>query len=378
MRALVFTDESLRRHAGRFVWLSIDGEKAKNAALRRRLRLTAFPTFFVIDPADERVVFRWVGGFGADQFPHLLDAGETAVRGGRSPFDRRMVRADSLFAAGQDSAAAAAYEQLLADAPAGFVHRGRALESMVFALEQSGQFEAAAQRAVDEVRDLGRTPSAASVAATGLDAALQLPPDHERRGALVPLLESATADLLADTTLGITPDDRSGLYITLIGARADAGDSLSERRLTEAWAAFLERSAERARTPSERTVYDSHRLSAYLELHQPERALPMLEQSERDFPDDYNPPARLSVALRELGRWDEALAASDRALARAYGPRLLVVYRARVAILTGRGDRAGARDVLEKAIATLEALPEGQRPMSGIRAFRKQLEELAR
>ena len=45
----------------------------------------------------------------------------------------------------------------------------------------------------------------------------------------------------------------------------------------------------------------------YLELGQPERALPMLQASERDLPDDYNPPARLAVAYKAMKRWDEAI-----------------------------------------------------------------------
>ena len=49
----------------------------------------------------------------------------------------------------------------------------------------------------------------------------------------------------------------------------------------------------------------------------------MLQASERDLPDDYNPPARLATAYKAMRRWDEALAASDRALAKAYGPRKL-------------------------------------------------------
>ena len=45
----------------------------------------------------------------------------------------------------------------------------------------------------------------------------------------------------------------------------------------------------------------------------------LFEQSQRDFPDDYNPPARLALAYRALKRWDEALAASDVAMSKAYG-----------------------------------------------------------
>ena len=45
MRAYVFTDKSLARHAGRFVWLEIDRENAKNSEFRRRFPLAGLPTF---------------------------------------------------------------------------------------------------------------------------------------------------------------------------------------------------------------------------------------------------------------------------------------------------------------------------------------------
>lgn len=360
MQAFVFTDESLARHAGRFVWLSMDGEKAKNAALRGRLALVGYPSFYVVDPASERVALRWVGSFTAAQLPRLLDAGETAVRGGRSDLDRRLIRADSLYALGRDSAAADAYAAVLAATPPRHPQVPRVTESLVFALSQAGRHAEAVQRAVGALPGLGRTPSAASVAAGGLAAALALPPDHPDRVAQVPTLETATAAFTADTTLGIADDDRSGLYIGLLEARSAAGDSLGARRVAGEWAAFLDRAAARAATPAQRVVFDSHRLSAAIEIGAPERAIPLLEQSQRDFPDDYNPPARLAVAYKELKRWDEALAASDRALARVYGPRQLGVWRTRVDILIGRGDREGAREALRRAIAAGKALPAGQ------------------
>jgi len=43
----------------------------------------------------------------------------------------------------------------------------------------------------------------------------------------------------------------------------------------------------------------------------------MLEQSQREMPDDYNPSARLAIAYRAMKKWPEALAASDRALSMA-------------------------------------------------------------
>ena len=73
MRAYVFTDSALAKHAGQFVWLAIDGEKAVNAEFRRRHRIPAYPTYYVIDPASGQAVLRWVGGASVTQLDRLFD-----------------------------------------------------------------------------------------------------------------------------------------------------------------------------------------------------------------------------------------------------------------------------------------------------------------
>ena len=102
----------------------------------------------------------------------------------------------------------------------------------------------------------------------------------------------------------------------------------------------------------------------------------MLEASERDLPDDYNPPARLAAAYRAMKKWDEALVASDRALAKVYGPRKLGIYSARADILSGKGDRDGARRTLEEALFYADSLPAEQRSEGTLAALRKKLEAL--
>src|SRR5207244_11424020 len=116
--------------------------------------------------------------------------------------------------------------------------------------------------------------------------------------------------------------------------------------------------------------------SAYIELGEPERAIPMLEQSQKDFPDDYNPPARLAIAYKEMKRWDEALAASDRALSMVYGPRRLQILRTRADIFEGRGDKDAAKKTIADAVAFAEALPPGQRSENTIASLRKKLDAL--
>ena len=220
---------------------------------------------------------------------------------------------------------------------------------------------------------LARTPSAPNVAASGLDCALSLPADHPRRAELVAALDKITRAVAEDLTLSIAADDRSGVYITLLDARKDAHDSTGARATAEAWSAFLDGEAAKAKTPDARMVFDPHRLSAYIELGQPERAIPMLETSERDAPGDYNPPARLALAYKAMKHWKEALAASDRALKRAYGPRTLTFYSARTDIYLGMADSLSARRTLREAVTFAEALPPGQRSDGTIAAFKKRL-----
>jgi tetratricopeptide (TPR) repeat protein len=378
MRAFVFTDKSLTRHAGRFVWLEIDTEKKQNAALKKRLGVPALPTYFVMNPVSEQVTLRWVGGFTVAQLERLLDDAVAEVRGGagRSGADTVLARADRLYGDGRDSLAVLAYREALALTPPGWPQYSRVVEAMLFALDRTGDYAAEAELAREAWPRVRGTASGANVAGSGLGAALSLPDSAAERAALVDAFEDAVREVLADTALGIADDDRSGLYLGLLGARQDAKDEEGAKQVATEWSAFLEGAAARAKSPEQRTVFDSHRLSAYRELGQIERAIPMLEAAERDLPGDYNPPARLATAYLWMKRWDEALAPSDRALAKVYGPRKLGIYSTRADIFSGKGDREAARRTLEEAIAYADALPPGQRSETAIAGLRRKLEAL--
>jgi thioredoxin-like negative regulator of GroEL len=378
MRAFVFTDPTLAPHADRVVWLAIDTEKKANAALAKRLDIVALPTFVVLDPAMEQPVARWVGGMNVTQVTQLLDVGERELEASLDPLARRLVAADGLHGAGDNVAAASAYAALLEEAPPGWGERVRVLESLALALALSGQNEAGARLAMDHLEAVRRRPAALTLVTVGLDGALQLPDDHPQRAAWAAALERAGLEIVKDSTLDVSADDRSGLYGSLVSARESAQDEEGRLRAAREWAAFLEREAARATSPHQRTVFDSHRLSAYIEMGEPERALPMLETSERDFPEDYNPPARLALTYLRMKRWEDALSASDRALARAYGPRRLLILRQRSEILVGRGDTESAKRVLREALVSAEAMPDGQRSSNTIEGLKRQLAALGK
>ncbi|HYC93721.1 MAG TPA: tetratricopeptide repeat protein [Thermoanaerobaculia bacterium] len=374
MKAYVFTDKGLERYAGRFVWLSINTEDAKNAAFLKRYPIPALPTMLVLDAKRDTVALRYVGGATVPQLEKLLtDAEKTYRAKSRSTSDTLLAKGDRLATEGKQADAAKAYDEAIASASKSWKKLGRTAESLLFALSMAGENERCAQRALALYPRVKGSASAANVSSIGLSCAVALDKAHASRVEWMRKLEEATQEVFDDRKIVMSDDDRSGLYLALIDARDAAGDDEEVVRLKHEWSAFLEDAAARAKTPEQRTVYDSHRLSAYLDLGTPEKAIPMLEQSERDFPDDYNPPARLALAYKAMKQYDEALAASDRALARVYGPRKITVLQARADIYVAKGDAKAAKETIQQALEVAKSLPEGQRSERRIASLEKRL-----
>lgn len=313
LRNYVLNDPSLAPLADDYVWLSIDTEKDENAAFVAKFTHDALPTLWVIAPETEAVAWRWAGTLTAAELRAMLGSDER-------------------------SAAHDAHARVMAAA------RGDAAEC--------------ARLAAREARALPRGTPRADILAAGLSCA---------RDAKLEAEMSAMAEMaLRDATEGkdaLLADDRSALFEEVVETKRARGDEAGARAVAARWAAFLEAEAAKAATPAARAVFDPHRLGAYLALGQPERAIPMLEQSERDFPADYNPPARLAKALLESGRLDEAAAAIERAKRRVYGPRVMRVLALAADIARARGDLAGERVALREALARTETavLTPGQK-----------------
>ncbi len=374
MRAYVYTDKGLaERFAGRFVWLSINTESDKNTDFLAKYKIPVLPTLFVIDPAREAVFLRYAGGATVGQLTRLLD--QTLAKSG-SGADSVLAAANKLAAAGKQEEAATLYLSALQQAPKPWRRYGPTAESYITALSLTGNSETCANEARRLYPGLARTTSGANVAANGLACAASLELTNPRRGELLVVLEKAARRELDNPKLDLSADDRSGLYIALIDARRSSKDDDAAMRLTAEWAAFLEAAAARAKTPEQRSVYDSHRISAYLDLGTPEKAIPMLEATARDFPDDYNPYARMAITYRAMKQYDKALDASDKALKLGYGPRKIGFYRTRADIYNDMGDKAGVRTTLEEAVRYAKSLPAVQRSERTIAALEKRLEAL--
>ncbi len=376
MRAFVFTDKALARRAGQFVWLSIDTEKQGSASFLTKFPVEAWPSFYVIDARSEKVALRWVGGATVGQVEKILDDGRKTVRGGEKGVEEILARADAFYGEGKNADAVREYREALSRSPAGWPRYGRAVESLLFALQRTHDGKGCAETARDAFPRLRRTSSAANVAATGLDCALGLKPEDPARSSLSAALAADSREVVAARRPDIAADDISSVYEILAAERESAKDEAGRKKVLSERAAFLEGEAARAKNPEARAVFDSHRLSTYVALGDPGRAIPMLEASERDLPNDYNPPARLAAAYKAMKRYDEALAASDRALPKAYGPRKVGILQMRADIYAARGDTETARKTMEETVQFAESLPPGQRSDRSIATLKKKLEAM--
>jgi tetratricopeptide (TPR) repeat protein len=245
------------------------------------------------------------------------------------------------------------------------------LDAAVLELSVAGKHEDCALLALKLLPELPPGNVKANVASTGLDCALSAPETAKWRPAALVILETSTRD--ARDYEGLLDDDRSGIYGVLVDARDRQHDEVGGKSRAAEWVDWLNAQAMGAPSVEARAALDGYRVSAALRAGTPERALVAIQASERDLPKDYNPPARLAILLRELGRYDEALAASDRALAKVYGPRTIKLWEDRATILEKKGDPEEAKSAVRQAIAFASTLPPSDRMKRTIARLEKSL-----
>jgi len=362
MQAYVFPDPALAKLRDSFVWLEVDTEDPVNSAVLERFPVDVWPTLLVVDPSTQTPIRRWLGSATASELSGRLEAVDRAWKpGGGDPVEKALSQGAALVAAGKRAEAAVAYRSAVAASAKGTPAHAQAVELLIMQLSLTDQPVECVRSARAELPALPPGTSVANVAGGGLDCALALPAEDPDRIAALPMFEAKVTELARDRSVPMLGDDRSGLYQSLVEARREAQDNAGATALAAEWATFLEGEAARAKTPEARAVFDSHRLGAYLALGQPERAVPMLEQSAKDFPRDYNPPARLAVAYLAMKQPAKALAASEVAEKLVYGPRTLRVLLTKAEAEAALGNRAGAEATLAHADELVAGLPDAQR-----------------
>ena len=382
MKAYVFSDPGLSPLVDRYVWLEINTEKAENRAFVEHFPVEAWPMLMVVDSQTGRPVRRWLGSATVVELSARLRAAALALTPGApgTPGQEALARASAAEASGDRAAATEALREALVTTRPGSLDHGQAAEALVLRLQADGQWSDCLYLAREETTRVAPGTALATLLATGLSCALALPEGDPGRVAAVQPFEDRVGRLARDPSIVLLADDRSSLYETVVEARKARGDLAGAHTTARAWSEFLEGQAGRATTPQERAVFDSPRLAAFLALGEPERALPMLELSEEEFPEDYNPPARLAVALLAMREPALALEAARRAEKLAYGPRKLRVLLTKAEAEARTGDAHAARVTLAHAEKLVESLPDAQgseRMRGAIVAKRKALFEPA-
>ncbi len=365
MREHVLNQPAFKGFEKDVVFAGIDTEKTANAPFLDRFPVSVWPTLFFIDPNTETLVFKWIGSADAAQMKGLLVAARRQ--------DGGVHEADALLAQGKSQEAAEKYVASLK------TEQGeasvRATLSLLNALSSSKQHEACARTANEQLPSLKATSDRINALTWGLSCAMELPKEVAGRDTLLSsLAKQATAAL---TLEGALADDVSGLYELLVDERKAAKDDAAVMTLGKAWLTFLEAAAGKATTPAARAVFDPHRLLASMASKQLDRVIPALEQSEKELPHDFNPPARLALAHLELGQLPEALSDIGRALGKnSGGPRRVRLFEVQSSILGAKGDLAGQKRSLAEAIAYGNTLSESQKPTGKLKALEAQLVQL--
>ena len=378
MKHDVFTDPSLGPLASRLVFVAVDSDRAESSDFVDRYGVRVWPTFFIIEPDGGQVVGAWTGAASARELRAFVE--ETlrdfdALRENKMPENsptRALVHARAAEASGKADIALGHYRRAFDKADASWSRRSEALVGWIAAAKgarRRAECLDVGRRYLAEVKGAALPADFASYYLSCIETPDPSETSQGRGGTERPLAAEGRA---RDKKLHLAPivarleaitlapgaemsaDDVADAWRILADARKAAGDAEGARRALERRLAVLEDAARRASSPEAAQTHDAGRASAYVALGRAPEAVALLEERERQLPDSYEAPARLSTVLVALGRREEALRALDRAIAKSYDLRRLDYLMRKAELLGALGER---RKVVSEVITGYEALP---------------------
>lgn len=379
MQEYVLTDAKLPGARERFVFLAIDTEKPSNATFLQRFAVSVWPTFYVLGANDLEIRGRWLGAATPSQFMRFLNDGERelerAIAGSDDAPLAHLRRGDERAAERRFAEAAVEYQSALAAAPSTWPRRPEAVLALAAAHKQAHAFEPCATVYASSPSLVEAAPlSAADLAATALGCAAKLQ-NAARRDLVRRRARGELERLCTNLHAELTPDDRADACGLWLDVSELLKDEPGRARAAQTRLSVLEAAAEGV--PDEiAAMYDFARSDTLVKLDRGSEAIALLEARARALPKNYNPPHYLARVYRALKRWDEGLAAIDRALPLAYGPRKLGLLGVKVDLLLGAGRKEAALAVLRDQLAGYRALPAGQKRPDAENQAAERLNEL--
>jgi thiol-disulfide isomerase/thioredoxin len=355
MRQHVLNQPGFKRFEKRVVFAAVDTEQQRNQPFVEKFPVENWPTLFFINPKDETVAAQFAGAVDESMLAAMIDAANApidALRPGKAADDEMALK-----------------QQIVASQKSGVATLG-----MLLKLLKAKKYEVCAKAALDAPKntDVER----AALVGAGFSCALELPASKAKDALVSQFVTEAKAAVQLPKAFA---DDVSALYELLVDERHAAGDEAGSRQVAEQWLSFLEAKASAAKAPAARAVFDPHRVTAAIALGAPQRAVSALVQSEKDFPLDYNPPARLALLYQEMdtSQWPLAFAAIERAFDKCKeGPRKVRLFLTKASVLRKLQKPAEAQAVLEAGKLYAASLPAGQRAPGHVRQLDQALAEV--
>jgi hypothetical protein len=80
MQQYVLSDAGMKPVADQMVWLAIETETEKNKPIVEKFPLDNWPTFLILDPADEKILGRFLGSTSMQEIRAFIEEGVRSYR----------------------------------------------------------------------------------------------------------------------------------------------------------------------------------------------------------------------------------------------------------------------------------------------------------
>ena len=363
----------LARYAGQFVWLELNFDAPENHAFFSKYGVGATPTFVIIEPHREDVAEIQPGAMSLTELTDFLERGTARVSADhQSNADAALKRGDSLRAA-RPGESVVAYQEALRIAPPNWQDRELAEASLVGALQSDKQYQQCAETAAADASRMARNSMFARTVETGMWCMVSSA-TSEWAAAVSPKLQSLAQEALSSSET--VRDHRDEIYRTLMLLAVGRNDKEAAGKWGDRWLAELD--AIKPATEEERSALDIARVENIQTYGDPARILPALIESERVMRTNYVASLRLAQTQLMANRYDDAIAAIDRGLARnpgAAGRAWLLEMKADA--FTQQGKRDAAQRALRLALVAAQQIPNPNSRKRNIDGINQTLKSMA-
>jgi thioredoxin-like negative regulator of GroEL len=367
MQQTVLKDPSLRPLAKDFIWLAVDTDRPENSSMMALFPIHVWPTFLVVSPDDGKVLSRILGSASVKQVRAFLEQGRQALQSkmfstGKlkdSP-ERWVWEGDRASLAEDYPKAQQSYEKALKEAPPSWSRRPDILLALARTLFKKKDWGACAILGEQSLDQLGTSASAADFLFYNHLCLQKLETDPKtarRQKVLAKSLRTLTADPNAELSI----DDRSDALRVLREVLISIKDTKQAKTVAEEQAKLLRKAIADSKDPYLAMTHNWPLSEVYVFLGKAQEIVPILEQSVKALPKEYDPPFRLAWVQYKLRHWDPALQAAQTALSLAYGPRKARMEELLGQIYEKKAEIKLARTHFEAALVLYKALPKGQK-----------------